>query len=197
MLRPSAERPDTDQDGGKIRKVGGVEDLGVLFKVKGQGPGDGGFKALYPLKVSASLEGKIVQGFQATVRSDGQLKVVCSGQKQYESALKVDKLVRAEIEAVGMVRRGRGLTGVIYEVDAGLTDKEVMENVRSRQVTGLVRFRPKEGGGGDSPVLRFFGDGALPERVNIGSMSYRVREYIRPPLRCYKCQKFGHSAGAC
>ena len=35
----SRERPDSDQDGGKIRKVGGVEDLGVLFKVKGQGPG--------------------------------------------------------------------------------------------------------------------------------------------------------------
>ena len=24
-----------------------------------------------------------------------------------------------------------------------------------------------------------------------------MREYIRPPLRCYECQKFGHSAGAC
>ena len=102
----SRERPDSDPDGEKIRKVGGVEDLGVLFRVKGQGPRDGGFKALHPLKVSSALhplkvssalEGKIGRGFQATVRSDGQLKVVCSGQKQYEAALKVDKLVRAEV----------------------------------------------------------------------------------------------------
>ena len=98
---------------------------------------------------------------------------------------------------MGLVRQGRGLKGVINGVYAGLTDKEIMENVRGGQVTGVVRFRPKEGGGGDSPVLLVFADGALPERVSIGSMSYRVREYIRPPLRCYECQRFGHSAGAC
>ena len=55
------------------------------------------------------------------MRSDGQLKVVCSGQKQYEAALKVDKLVCAEVEAVGLVRQERGLKGVIYGVYAGLT----------------------------------------------------------------------------
>ena len=89
--------------------------------------------------------GKIGRGFQATAtRSDRQLKVVCSGEKQNESALKVDKLVHAEVEVVGMVRQGRGLKGVIYGVYAGLTDKEIMENVRGGQV---VQFRPKEGGG--------------------------------------------------
>ena len=28
-------------------------------------------------------------------------------------------------------------------------------------------------------------------------MSYQVREYIPPPLRCYKCQKYGHVAAVC
>ena len=46
----SRERPDSDQDGGKIRKVGGVEDLGVLFKVKGQGPGMGCLRRSIPLR---------------------------------------------------------------------------------------------------------------------------------------------------
>ena len=28
-------------------------------------------------------------------------------------------------------------------------------------------------------------------------MAYQVREYIRPLLRCYNCQRFGHAAGSC
>ena len=31
----------------------------------------------------------------------------------------------------------------------------------------------------------------------MGYMSFPVREYRRPPLRCYKCQRFGHTAAAC
>lgn len=28
-------------------------------------------------------------------------------------------------------------------------------------------------------------------------MSYDVKQYIPPPLRCFKCQKFGHVAAIC
>ena len=33
---------------------------------------------------------------------------------------------------------------------------------------------------------------ALP--VLLGYMIYPVREYVRPPLRCYRCQRYGHVA---
>ena len=61
----------------------------------------GGFKALHPLKVSAALEGKIGRGFQATVRSDGQLKVVCSGQMLRILLRTVRKGVRAQTHNAG------------------------------------------------------------------------------------------------
>lgn len=44
----------------------------------------------------------------------------------------------------------------------------------------------------DLPVFIDFQDEKLPERVKIGYMSYFVSKYVPPPLRCYKCQRYGH-----
>ena len=37
----------------------------------------------------------------------------------------------------------------------------------------------------------------LPDRVFIGYISYEVRPYVPQPLRCCKCQKYGHVAAIC
>lgn len=47
-----------------------------------------------------------------------------------------------------------------------------------------------------SVMLEFKGE-VLPKLVMTGFMRYNVRAYIPPPLRCYKCQKYGHIAAYC
>lgn len=42
-----------------------------------------------------------------------------------------------------------------------------------------------------------FQERALPERVFLGCLSFRVHPYRRPPLRCFKCQRYGHIVAAC
>lgn len=37
----------------------------------------------------------------------------------------------------------------------------------------------------------------LPTKVTLGYIAYSVREYIPKPLRCFKCQRFGHNAAVC
>lgn len=46
-------------------------------------------------------------------------------------------------------------------------------------------------------ILLFVDEKVLPTRVRVGYMSFQVRPYIPPPLRCFKCQKFGHVAAIC
>lgn len=46
-------------------------------------------------------------------------------------------------------------------------------------------------------VMVQFEEERLPERVFFGFISYAVRKYVPPPLRCYKCQKYGHVAAVC
>ena len=36
-----------------------------------------------------------------------------------------------------------------------------------------------------------------PEKIFIGYMCYGVRPYVPPPLRCFKCQRFGHVGAVC
>ena len=44
-------------------------------------------------------------------------------------------------------------------------------------------------------ILHFEGD--LPPYVRFEWKRYRVSQYIPEPVRCYKCQKYGHKAPSC
>ncbi|GBM81077.1 hypothetical protein AVEN_126202-1 [Araneus ventricosus] len=37
----------------------------------------------------------------------------------------------------------------------------------------------------------------LPDSIKVGYLRCKVRPYIPSPLRCFKCQKFGHSKASC
>lgn len=55
---------------------------------------------------------------------------------------------------------------------------------------------PREGRGSSAVLLTFQGK-VLPEKVMLGYMCFTVKAYERPPLRCFKCQRFGHVAAVC
>lgn len=42
-----------------------------------------------------------------------------------------------------------------------------------------------------------FKEGPLPKKVFFNYISYAVREYNPPVIRCYRCQRIGHMAGGC
>ncbi|XP_049416274.1 uncharacterized protein LOC125878859 [Epinephelus fuscoguttatus] len=46
-------------------------------------------------------------------------------------------------------------------------------------------------------VMLEFKDQFLPDKVMIGYMSFNVRAYVQPSIRCYKCQRYGHVATVC
>ena len=101
------------------------------------------------------------------------LRVCCKHKKHYNDAQAVGKFV---VKVESLVPKGsqQELRGVVYGVFAGLSEKEILENVKGGQVTEVLRFGRREGVDGDPLVLLTFTD----------SVAYQVREYIRPPLRC-------------
>lgn len=96
-------------------------------------------------------------------------------------------------------RQGLFLRGVIYGIPVEEDLEEVRKNIKGGKVIGIKRLQAKrEGVRVDSlSVLLDFQEKVLPENVKVGFLSYKVRAYVPPPLRCYKCQRYGHIAAGC
>jgi len=84
--------------------------------------------------------------------------------------------------------------GIIFGVPLSLTDEDIIEETTSSSVRRLTKFINGKRENTETVVLTFT---QLPERVNIGFRSYRVKPYIPLPFRCTNCQKFGHSHNSC
>ena len=196
--RPAPSESSTDSIPEKQRKTN-PDELAVLYRVKGAKPGDAGFKAINPLQIDLSLRNQLGSsgGFTTKIMYNGVLKVTCTNKKQYDIAMKMGKVV-TKVETLNTTPSEiGGSKGVVYGMFAGLSEKEILDNIGGGEAISAKRLGNREGARGDPPVLLTFKDTQLPSRVFLGSMSYQVREYVRPPLRCYKCQRYGHVADSC
>jgi hypothetical protein len=75
----------------------------------------------------------------------------------------------------------------------------VKGNIKNANVSEVRRLKiNRNGSTTDSlSIMITFDEEKLPSKVYIGYMCYDVRLYIPPPLRCFKCQRFGHVAAVC
>ena len=48
-----------------------------------------------------------------------------------------------------------------------------------------------------SPVVILSFQGKVPDRVKLGYLSFKVKPFVREPIRCYKCNAYGHIAANC
>ena len=91
-------------------------------------------------------------------------------------------------------------TGVITVPDLeDVEDDDILDELRDQGVQKLRRLQRKENDGTvptDTLVLSFSGE-RLPEKVRVAWRTVRVRQYIPNPVRCYKCQSYGHMASSC
>ena len=78
-------------------------------------------------------------------------------------------------------------------------DAEILRGLRSQGVTELYRVTRKMGEG-RVPTHTFFLTftlPALPEFIKVGYLRVKVDLFVPAPLRCFNCQRFGHSRGRC
>lgn len=151
-----------------------------------------------PLKVSDAIYKLVGEvRFVKTLR-DGNLLIICRDRVQQNGLMKCKSLLGKEVKPQVWEDR-RKVMGVISGVSTEITEEEIRDNVRGVRVTRVKRLPfTRDGVKGPSlSVLLILEEDKIPERVRIGYVSYIVRPYIAPPMRCFKCQHFGHIAAAC
>ncbi|GFW87087.1 uncharacterized protein TNCV_3173001 [Trichonephila clavipes] len=90
--------------------------------------------------------------------------------------------------------------GVISEPDLlCASEAEILEGLSDQGVTQVRRIIIKK----DlslSPtkhLILTFNSPKLPSTIKAGYLNCKIRPYIPNPLRCFKCQRFGHSQTSC
>lgn len=159
---------------------------------------EGSFQEMSPFLVN-----KLITGFCAVENikklRDGTLLVTVPTKQISEKFLSCKKLGEHNVKV--SVHSFLNLSkGVIYNRDLLYsTDDEIIENLADQGVVDVKRLTRKVDKV-DKPTGSFiltFNRFKLPEKVKAAYHSLEVRPFVPNPLRCFKCQKFGHISNTC
>ena len=168
------------------KKLRAGEEGGFKLMVRFKDGGDVGS----PIKISEEI-GRVMSNV-VTVRKmeKGRLMVLFGTEQSRVKAMKITSMLGRAVE-LAIPDGGVHLKGVIY-VEEEVSEEEIVRGVKV--IEAARRFKE-----GRMAVLVTFKQEvkALPADVLLGYVLYPVREYVRPPLRCYRCQRFGHVAAVC
>lgn len=174
-----------------------VRDRDDNFRVVVRFEGDG-VKNVDPIKLTNIIKKQVGEVRYAGVLNDGNLLIVCTSEEQAERAGKLQIIGKEKV--VRVVRVGTsGSKGVIYGIPLTTQMSELVKNLREKcdavqSAKRLTRGVEKKA---TESVLIEFNTKEMPRELYYGFMRYRVREFIHKPMRCFKCQKFGHAAKVC
>ncbi|XP_067139331.1 uncharacterized protein [Centruroides vittatus] len=90
--------------------------------------------------------------------------------------------------------------GVISEIDLMSEDEsDIQIGVSDQGLTAVRRISIRRDGKfiPTKHLILTFGKPTLPSFVTAGYLRCSVRPYVLNPLRCFKCQQFGHSQTSC
>ncbi|GBM02078.1 hypothetical protein AVEN_209763-1 [Araneus ventricosus] len=79
------------------------------------------------------------------------------------------------------------------------SEEKITEELKSHGVIHVRRITIRRDGQllNTKHLILTFDSNKLPENIKAGYMRLSVRTYIPNPLRCFKCQRFGHSKTSC
>ncbi|XP_055925539.1 uncharacterized protein LOC129957299 [Argiope bruennichi] len=171
----------------------------IFFIVKRVSTEKETFHSVSPFLVEKSLTGNI--GEVASVRKlrSGDLLVEVSSRQQSHKILKLKSFgpIPVTITPHGSMNSSRGVItcGELFNVPL----EEITEKLQNQGVTHVRRIAIRRDGQlqNTKHLILTFHSPKLPDSIKAGYMKLPVRPCIPNPLRCFKCQRFGHSKTNC
>ena len=151
-----------------------------------------------PFRVTEAIR-KVVKGDVVKVKplKSGDLLVETVNKEQVESLCKIKHI--GEMPVTVRVARQYNITkGVIFAPSLlDMEESEIVEELKSCKVI-QAKFINKGPTRRKTPlIILTFDLNTLPVELKCGYLNVRVDKYIPPPLRCFKCNGFGHTANVC
>jgi len=129
----------------------------------------------------------------------GALLVEATREAQANNLLKMTEFASVPVK-VSAHRTLNTTKGVIRSLELSkLSSDELLHELQSQGVVAVQNiFQTREGQKRKTAtIILTFCNSSLPPNIRAGYEQLRVETYIPNPLRCFKCQQFGHGQQTC
>ena len=155
-------------------------------------------------KLSPFVVEKQLLGILGTPKSVKKLRnetilVECFTRQQSENLLKHKTFFQADVR-IYPHKTLNSSKGIVRCKEMSLCSiTEIKDNLKTQGVTDVKRISVRRHGEMrlTNTYILTFSSPTLPPSVKIGYMSVNVDLYIPNPLRCFKCQQYGHHISKC
>ncbi|GBL94594.1 hypothetical protein AVEN_235671-1 [Araneus ventricosus] len=159
---------------------------------------DGSFNAVSAILIHKTILANVGEVKSVKKCNNGNLLIEVWSQQQAASIMKMERIGNYEITVAPHTSLNQS-RGVISESQLqNDTESDILEDLRGQNVIA-VRITVKRDGQllPTKNLILTFSLPTIPKSVRIAYLNCSVRRYIPNPLRCFKCQRFGHTVQAC
>ncbi|KAM7309799.1 uncharacterized protein ISCGN_006784 [Ixodes scapularis] len=154
---------------------------------------------LSPFLVAKTLQNTLGAKYEAKKLFSGDLLVEIHERYQATALLNLKMIHDLKVTASAH-RTLNTIRGVISEDDLlTSSEEEIVEGLSTQGVVAAKRIKIRKDGEErlTKHVILTFEKTSLPPTVKAGYINCKVRPYVPNPLRCFRCQRYGHGSRAC
>ncbi|GBN79623.1 hypothetical protein AVEN_125806-1 [Araneus ventricosus] len=152
-----------------------------------------------PILIHKSIVSFVGEAKSVKKLNNGSLLIEVTNSKQAENIQKLKKIGNIEV-TVTPHRTLNYSKGVISESEFQRDlEEDLLNCLKDQKVISVRRITIKKNGQNfpTKHLILTFNTPVLPKSVKIAYINCNVKHYIPNPLRCFKCQRFGHTLTAC
>ncbi|GBN01702.1 hypothetical protein AVEN_211119-2 [Araneus ventricosus] len=157
------------------------------------------FHSVSPFLVERAITGSIGDVKSTKKLRSGDLLVEVHSRKQSEQIVKLKTFSNIPITVSPHASLNSSKGVITCGELLNVTTEEILKELQGQGVSHVRRISIRRDGQllNTKHLILTFDTAKLPENIKAGYMRLSVRTYIPNPLRCFKCQRFGHSKTSC